>query len=152
MKTAPLRIEPIRDGQLEAAAQLLTQAFNVPAARNRQELTETHGGLTEIFTAARDGKLVGLVRCHKFENNMSISLLAVDKTEQGQGIGQQLMHHAEDFMRRTWLGDKKTYISLEDETRAHNPASRFYERLGYQEWPGMTGSAGQPLMYKWLKP
>lgn len=149
---APLLIEPIKDHQLEAAAHLLCEAFNVPAARNRQELKEQHGGLTQIFAAARDGQLLGLVRCHKFMNSLSVSLLAVDKSARGAGIGQELMRHAEDFMQREWLDGKQAYISLEDETRRDNPASRFYERLGYQEWPGMTGSAGQPLMYKWLKP
>lgn len=152
MTFSALHIAPLADNQHEAAAHLLTQAFNVPAARNRQELTEHHGGLTQIFAAARDGKLVGIVRCHKFTNSLSISLLAVDTAERGQGTGQKLMQHAEDFMQREWLDGKKAYISLEDETRRDNPGSRFYERLGYEEWPGMTGSAGLPLMYKWLKP
>jgi ribosomal protein S18 acetylase RimI-like enzyme len=152
MTFSPLRIEPLADGQYEAAAHLLTQAFNIPAARNRSELSETHGGLSQIFAAARDGKVIGIVRCHKFDNNFSVSLLAVDKAERGKGLGQHLMQHAEDFMRREWLDGKKTYISLEDETRRDNPGSRFYERLGYEEWPGMTGSSGQPLMYKWLNP
>ena len=148
----PLSITPLQDHQHDAAAQLLCEAFNVPASANKQELTQMHGGLTQVFAAARDGQLVGLVRCHKFDSHLSVSLLAVDKTEQRQGIGQHLMRHAEEFMQRHWMDGKKTYISLEDETRRENPASRFYERLGYEEWAGMTGSAGQPLMYKWLKP
>lgn len=148
----PLSITALQDHQHDAAARLLTQAFNVPASANKKELTETHGGLTHVFAAARDGQLVGLVRCHKFDNHLSVSLLAVDKAEQRQGIGGHLMRHAEEFMQSHWMDGKKTYISLEDETRRENPASRFYERLGYQEWAGMTGSAGQPLMYKWLKP
>lgn len=148
----PFDIIPLPESQHQAAALLLKQAFNVPAARNRQELRETHGGLAQIFAAARDGKLLGIVRCHKFDGNLSVSLLAVDKSARNQGIGRALMEHAESFMKAHWLNGEKAYISLEDETRRDNPASQFYERLGYKVWEGQTGNAGCPLMYKWLKP
>src|SRR6218665_1974653 len=129
-----LSISPLQDHQHDAAARLLCDAFNIPASANKQELTEMHGGLTQVFAAARDGQLIGLVRCHKFDSHLSVSLLAVDKTEQRQGIGQHLMRHAEEFMQSHWMDGKETYISREDKPRRENSASRFYERLGDQEW------------------
>ncbi|MDY0009392.1 MAG: GNAT family N-acetyltransferase [Bdellovibrionales bacterium] len=147
-----IRIAPLEESQFPATAKLLSSAFNIPAARNRQELENTYGGLTKIFAAARDGALLGVIRCHKFDNHLSISLLAVDDGARKQGIGSHLVRHAEDFMQREWMENKETYISLEDATQRDNPASQFYERLGYTPWAGMTGNDGLPMMYKWLKP
>lgn len=150
---ARLKIVPMHQGHHDQAARLLRDAFNISVMKNRQELKKDYGGVTRAFVAVSGKKVIGTVRCHHFDDHsLSVSILAVDKRQRGKGIATQLMKHAEAFMRKQWLGDDQTYISLEDRTRLKNPRSKFYEKLGYTVWPDMKGSEGLPLMYKWLKP
>lgn len=56
--------------------------------------------------------------------------IAVQRTEQGRGIGQTLMHHVEDRIRSA--GGRQIYIDTSG--RAQYAGSRaFYERCGYQQ-------------------
>jgi ribosomal protein S18 acetylase RimI-like enzyme len=151
--TARMKIVPLHQGHHDQAARLLRDAFNISVMKNRQELTKDHGGVTQCFAAVAGKKVIGTIRCHHFDDHsLSVSLLAVDRRQRNKGIATKLMKHAEAFMRKKWLGDEQTYISLEDRTRLKNSRSKFYEKLGYSVWPDQKGSEGLPLMYKWLKP
>jgi GNAT superfamily N-acetyltransferase len=85
----------------------------------------------QFFVAEFDGRLVGWLHAVvseyvELETFVVISGLVVDKSHRRQGIGTQLMQHAEDWARSQGCSVVRLWSSA-GRTVAHD----FYQRLGY---------------------
>lgn len=150
---APLILRPMTDKDIPAAAQVLAAAFNSSAAHTERQLASPpgQGRLMQAFVATRRDRVIGVSICERNGRALSIELLAVEENHRKQGIGEKLMRHTEKFMQRHWLDGKATDVVIEDITKRGNNMSRYYEKMGYKEWLGLSES-GMPLLYKTLKP
>lgn len=149
----PLIIRPMTEKDIPATARVLADAFNSSAAFTEKQLAEPprKGQLIQAFVATRGDHILGMSLCQRTGKGLSIDLLAVNKEHRKQGLGAKLMRHTEKFMQRQWLDGEEAHVLIEDLTKRYNNMSRYYEKMGYQEWFGM-GETGMPLLYKTLKP
>ena len=87
--------------------------------RNEGDATGMHFGLYD------SNQLLGILRLDSMEIGISqIRFMAVDTSNQGKGIGENLMLFAEEISKNR--GDKKIIL------HAREIALGFYEKLGYQ--------------------
>lgn len=153
----PIYIRSMNEQDIPGAAKVLARAFNSSALHSEQQLAEipTKGNLCKAFVASRSDKVIGVVICENKGSPqnpaLTIELLAVDNDHRHKGVGGGLMRHAERFIQRHWLNGKPADVLIEDLTKRGNPMSRYYEKMGYQEWLGHSDN-GMPLLYKTLKP
>ena len=125
-------------------AQLVNRAYRGDASRQGWT-TEAHlldgqrideAGLHEMMAApdavmllclGAGNELLGSFYAHAAGNKVSLSMLAVAPTGQGQGVGRLLLSAAEDYGRQHGCTTSKmTVISVRLELIA------YYERRGYQ--------------------
>ena len=132
--TSPI-IRPAKLSDLSALPDLATQ-LGYPSTpesiRPRLEdlLSRTDGNV--ILVAELDGRVVGWAHAHIYrllvdDPEVEIGGLVVDESVRGQGVGEALMHAAEDWARER--GCASVYLrSNTIRTRAHE----FYKRIGYE--------------------
>lgn len=154
----PIYIRSMNEQDIPGAALVMAKAFNTSALHSEQQLAEisAKGKLCKAFVATRADKVIGLAICERKGNTpqnpgLTIELLAVDKDQRSKGIGGGLMRHTERFIQHQWLDGKPADVLIEDLTKRGNPMSRYYEKMGYQEWFGRSDN-DMPLLYKTLKP
>lgn len=83
-----------------------------------------------VFVAEEDGKVLGYIstRIDREAGKGRIPNLAVDKTEQGRGIGRKLIEHALDYFRREGMA----FAMIE--TMVNNPVGQhLYPSCGFVE-------------------
>lgn len=87
-----------------------------------------------IWLALAAGKPAGFmgIRLHPEDKMGEIYILAVSPERQRQGIGSQLMDHAESLVRAS--GMKMVMVETVGDS-GHEPARKRYEASGYVQWP-----------------
>lgn len=137
-----LDIRTVEDTELEAAWRVLSELrthlsredFDKALARQR----EAHG--YELIGAFEDDGLVGVLglrEVHTFARgrHMHVDDLVVSSNARGQGMGKNLIDHAEQLARSR--GIKQVFLD------SRSGATGFYERRGYRRHESI-------LMKKWL--
>jgi GNAT superfamily N-acetyltransferase len=132
--TIPI-IRPAKQEDAKALAMLAGQLgypATVEQARKRFETLAEKKEDNAIYVAELDGRVAGWVHAHIYrllvdDPEVEIGGLVVDENVRGQGIGEQLMHTAEDWALEHDCNS--VYLrSNTIRTRAHE----FYKRLGYE--------------------
>ena len=85
-----------------------------------------------LWTAERDGRVVGMIAAYPAEHGWALSRVYVDAGQRGTGLGPQLLGLAEDHARRSGA-DRMVLWSDVLFTRAH----AFYEKHGYVRRGGL---------------
>jgi GNAT superfamily N-acetyltransferase len=146
-----LTIEFLNAAQGDEAASILKQAFHQTDEQAREivvrmlERNKTHDRVA-MLAASIDGKLAGVIACHKPVDNdpddvYGVTNLAVDPAARRHGIGRKLLAAAETFISGEWLKGQFGFARLADYTKRARPDSHFYEDAGYVPDEEM---AGQP--------
>jgi GNAT superfamily N-acetyltransferase len=129
-----LRVRPAARSDAAALARLCTQ-LGYPAQANdmptRLEHLQADPGV-QTLVAEDDGSVIGLITTH-IRHTMNhaaplaqITLLVVDETRRGAGVGRELVSAAENWARG--CGCKRIVVT----TALHRgEAHAFYERLDY---------------------
>lgn len=135
---ADIKIISYESSQKEAVATVLAAAFGDSVRYYRDYLADPPNLPTNrsaAYVACEGEKPVGYIRCLlNSADEASISRLAVADQFRKHGTGQALVEKAEDLMAREWLRGEPGRVVLLDYTRYTNPFSRFYARLGYEEY------------------
>lgn len=126
-----LEVRPVRDAELDAAWRVLVELrthlsranFEADLARQRG----AHG--YELMGAFEEGDLVGVLglrEIHTFARgaHLHVDDLVVSANARGQGIGRQLIEHAEQLARER--GMQQIFLD------SRSGATGFYERRGYR--------------------
>jgi len=129
-----LRVRPAERGDADALARLCTQLgypaqpSDMPARIDRLEIDPSASALV----AVDDADVVGLITTH-LRHTMNhaaplaqITMLVVDETRHGSGIGRVLVNAAEDWARES--GCKRIVVTT---ALQRADAHKFYERLDY---------------------
>lgn len=154
----PVTITVLDKEHIPQAAGLLSRAFNEAADIFKGELEQALGDNPwhpVVFAALQAGKLVGVIECDtgpdfKARNIFAFSKLAIAPEAQGQGIGQQLVKQAEEFIAHEWMEGKPGTLAIIDGTKVLNPASTFYEKMDYKPDTPAILRDGQPVLKKRL--
>lgn len=81
-----------------------------------------------VFVAKEKGKILGFVTLRIKNTSGEIGLIAVDNKTQGKGIGTQLTHACEKYLK------EKSISCLRVPTQVDNSqACRFYEKYGFEK-------------------
>ena len=97
-------------------------SLNRPVA-DQPRLRQMLDSASLIVTARDNGRIVGAARCMTdFAWVCYCAEIAVDKSDQGQGIGRAIIQHC-----RSILGDGVSFVLA-----AYPDAVGFYERIGMQ--------------------
>ena len=160
MKTN-LKIAQLDKTEAPQAVKLLCTAFNEAAAFVEKEIAESfvhksHRPVT--FAASVDGKVVGVVRCRLYyamrpgdDPIYGLYSLGVDPAFRQQGIGHGLMQHVESYVSKRLAPGQRAMLLLGDKTKKENPASTFYEDMGYTpEPPRLAYEDGVPELAKYV--
>jgi dTDP-4-amino-4,6-dideoxy-D-galactose acyltransferase len=75
----------------------------------------------------KDDKITGLVTCKVAKDSASIGLLAVNKNEQGKGIGHILIHSLESYLYKNNIDILNVVTQSEN-----NVAIDFYEKMEFE--------------------
>jgi ribosomal protein S18 acetylase RimI-like enzyme len=124
-----LEIGCLSESETEAAVLLweearLTRPWNDPRADIRRAFASP---ASSVLAGRIDGRLVATTMVGCDGHRGWVYYLAVAASEQGQGLGRQIMRAAE-----TWLAEHGA-PKLNLMVRADNSATRsFYEKLGYK--------------------
>lgn len=88
----------------------------------------------KTWVAEEDGTLTGFA-CAKLHNDDmmgEVYMIATHPDHQGKGIGQALIHQAEDWMKEN---NMKIVLIETGADEGHAPARKSYERAGYSLTP-----------------
>ncbi|MEQ8700704.1 MAG: GNAT family acetyltransferase [Bauldia litoralis] len=124
-----VRIRAAGDGDIEAIDALwracgLWRPWNDP----RKDIAFCRASAdAELFVAEAEGALAGTVMCGHDGHRGWLYYLAVDPSRQRQGLGRQLVRHAEGWLHRR--GAPKAQLMIRTGNRA---VEKFYEALGYE--------------------
>lgn len=147
-------ISRLRDWHMKETTALLRRTFNISAQDVRKSMRRAADEMAPpaVFVATINGRVVGTVQCHYYEPGFSaVAWLAVDEACRKNGIGHLLMQQAEFDIAHAALPRRDAAVLLKDGTKKNNPASRFYENMGYvHEAPGVMHD-GLPILTKRLK-
>lgn len=153
-----LKILPLKASDQYDAARLLSNIFNVSSATAQTDVADgfqQDDPLHPVMLVIKaKGDIIGTVECFREGGSeesscYGITKLAVDTEYRHQGIGTMLMAAAEEFISVKWLKGKEGEVSLYDGTKEHNPASLYYEGMGYTPWdPACFDSDGAPALSK----
>ncbi len=142
-------LNPMGEGDIEAAAALVARAMNVDEGRWAARTMRFHYGCQthglddgrSYFVRWQGDAIVGLVGLHHAvwgpEENVWLAWFAVDPDWQGKGLGRELLVAVER------IAAARGFRKLLVETYEHpdfDKARRFYERNGFQH-------AGQIMDY-----
>lgn len=134
-------LEPMGEGDIDAAAALVARAMNADEGRWAGRTMRFHFGCRahglddgrSYFVRRQNGALVGLVGLHHAvwgpEENVWLAWFAVDRDWQGQGLGRKLLAAIEQ------IAAVRGFRKLLVETYEHadfDKARRFYERNGFR--------------------
>jgi ribosomal protein S18 acetylase RimI-like enzyme len=127
-------VRDARPADVSAIHRLIGQLADAPdeaAFRSRFDRVATADG-HRIIVAEVAGEVVGVL--HMFERpalekpcEAVVQALVVDSEARSGGVGQALMHEAENWARSRKLSSASLYSRV-DRKRAH----AFYERIGYR--------------------
>ena len=126
---ARLSFRPLEDGDVEKVIALwdrcgLTRPHNDPQRDIAFARGETN---SDILVGEFDGELAASVMVGHDGHRGVAYYVSVDPKHQGKGFGQQLMRHAENWLKQR--GVWKLNLMM----RAENTKTRnFYESLGYE--------------------
>lgn len=135
-------LEPMDQGDIEAAAGLVARAMNADEGRWAARTMQFHfgcqtNGLDDgrmYYVSKRDNAIIGLVGLHHViwgpEQNVWLAWFAVDPDRQGRGLGRRLLAAIESIAVR------KDFRKLLVETYSHadfDKARRFYERNSFRQ-------------------
>jgi GNAT superfamily N-acetyltransferase len=99
-----------------------------------------HAHMIDLYE--RDGGLLGLVEMIPQSDHLLIENLAVRPDQQGKGLGDILLKHAEDCARSLGFGETRLYTNA---MFAANLA--FYARRGYAEFHRETLAPGAVVVH-----
>ncbi len=121
---------------------------NLPEFFDKTGLKQMRRSLSKdlLYLAIKDGRVVGFVTIEEESKGAEISWLAVEPTQQGEGIGSNLLNFIEESLagRGTKLLTVKT-LAGESNYQPYEAARAFYERNGfdhirtihsYPDWDG----------------
>ena len=135
----------------------MTSVFNKKSCQVKKYLAQSFSDIAHrprTFVAKTHGAVIGVVQCHMYPKDKSyfaIACLAVAPAHRKQGVGRALMQHTEKYISKSLLKGKAGAVLLVDETKENNPASIFYENLGYLPEPEPRHVDGLPILIKRLK-
>jgi GNAT superfamily N-acetyltransferase len=89
-----------------------------------------------------NGELLALIEMVPGESHLLIENLAVRPMNQGKGLGEALLTHAEDLARSLGLGEVRLYTNA-----AFGDNLRFYGRHGYAEYRRGSMVAGSITVF-----
>ena len=125
-------IRPILDGDEEAVAELwrvcgLVRPWNDPYRDMGSARANASSDIFVAATATNRGNIVGSVMAGNDGHRGWVYYVAVAPEHRSQGLGEQLMRHAEAWLRD--LGVHKVMLMIRED---NEPIHRFYEALGYR--------------------
>ena len=130
-----LSIRPAIPGDCPALEPLVAQlGYPVTVADLEDRLSEMRTAGLTVFVAELHGRIVGCLSTsmmqvlHRPQKVGRISMMVVDETSRGSGIGRALVRHAEAHLVSRGCG----LVEVTSNIRRAD-AHRFYERLGYQK-------------------
>jgi ribosomal protein S18 acetylase RimI-like enzyme len=156
-QNSDIRIELIRRKQMPQAAGVLSAAFNTAAGPVRRDILNSLAARSPIdtFVALVGGEVVGVVRCKSYPAQPGEPLrfcifdLAVKRAFRQHGVGHALMSYVEDHTAQKLAPGQPAAIYLGDRTKASNPSSAFYEKMGYEPVPEFSADEdGAPILKK----
>jgi len=122
----PVSIQPLSDEDLEAAAIILSSAFQ-RSGNWISELRFNRGLQPDgYFGAYQNGVLVGMVGSTIYSTFAHVGLMGVHHEYQRRGFGLALMQHL-----LTWLSGKNVPLVLLDASERGQP---LYEKLGFRAY------------------
>lgn len=133
----PVLIREAKDHDLSSISTLLVEmghAVDTETVRANLRAIQGLAPLFGIFVAVRGQAVVGVVSVfaspvlHRGDLVGRVSILAVDQSCLGQGIGSALLLHAETFLRGLGCG-RIEIVSAAHRLEAHE----FYRRRGYTQ-------------------
>jgi ribosomal protein S18 acetylase RimI-like enzyme len=156
MTQEDLKITALDKTQVHAATKILSAAFNEKAARVQKEVVRSFSDDPErpvTFAASINDQVVGVIRYVDYSADVgepyySLFCLAVDPAFRNTGIGHALMEYTENYLRERLTADQQATISLIDATKKENPASVFYEKMGYAPGPEPRMQEEGPVLIK----
>lgn len=129
-----VRVRPYQEVDAAAVEALWQQVFGYAEPRNAPDLVlrekvawdHASGVAPLLIVAVREAKLVGTVLAGYDGHRGWLYRLAVAEAMRRQGVGRQLIRHAEDRLRA--LGCRKVNLQV----HAHNEAiAGFWQAVGY---------------------
>jgi len=132
-------VRPLRDGDVEGLVALwqacgLVRAWNEPRADIARARAAPQ---SEIFVIEEGGTIVASVMAGHDGHRGWVYYVATAPERRGQGLGNAVMAHAEDWLRS--IGTVKVDLMI----RAGNPVAGFYAAAGYRR-------EDREVMAKWL--
>lgn len=95
-----------------------------------------------VTLCEEDNRLVALIELVPAEDHLLIENLAVEPSQQGKGLGEHLLAHAEDVARSLGLPQVRLYTNA-----AFGSNLSFYARRGYVEFRRATMVAGSITVF-----
>ncbi len=152
-------IKELKKPEFEATRRLLCAIFNHYAAAVEKDIVNSLQEPSKIvtFVASAGTHIIGATQCHLLPNykkagrGYGLAWLGVAFAHRGQGIAHALVRHVEKYSLRD-LGTKAGFVMLGDGTKRQNPASVFYEEMGYttnHPWRHKS-TDGDPILVKYL--
>ena len=128
MNCSEIRIVPMDECHLDAAAELERRCFSRPWSREmlREELTQEFA----LYLAAVDGKgtLMGYVGAHLAADEAAINNVATAPEFRRQGVGETLLRRLIEIGRER--GARHFYLEVR---QSNDPAMALYTKLGFRE-------------------
>ncbi|MEL1252122.1 GNAT family acetyltransferase [Aurantiacibacter gilvus] len=127
-----MRIETYRDTHFDGLDGLWRETFPGDPPRNRAEFAVPAklAEQPELLFVAVDGEaVIGSIMAGYDGHRGWLYAVAVSPSRQGEGIGRALVEHAEAALRQRGCGKVNLQV------REGNPATGFYEQLGYAVEP-----------------
>jgi GNAT superfamily N-acetyltransferase len=94
------------------------------------------------------GELLALIEMIPEVNFLLVENIAVRPGQQGRGVGEKLLHHAEQLALSLGFDNVRLYTNSAFESNL-----QFYARRGYQEFQRVTVAPGSVAVHmrKWIK-
>lgn len=94
------------------------------------------------------GELLALIEMIPEVNFLLVENIAVRPGQQGRGVGEKLLHHAEQLALSLGFDNVQLYTNSAFESNL-----QFYARRGYQEFQPVTVAPGSVAVHmrKWIK-
>jgi GNAT superfamily N-acetyltransferase len=136
MKNLPVVIEPVGDGNYQAAIQFLAAWVSDSEVGARAHLTDHSGDQGASLAARRSRQVIGIISMLWASNYAGFAERGIPLVHQlavagpfcRQGVGMRLVQAAEDLARDRGATELGVTVGLFD---AYGPAQRLYARRGY---------------------
>ncbi len=122
-------VEVLRAEHAVECAQLHADFFAHPWGVNEFEALITSAAVYgAVGVDPSQGDVGGFILVRRAADEAEILTIAVDKSLQKQGLGQELLEHQRDVLRR--IGVRRLFLEVDEENRA---ARRLYEKLAFAQ-------------------